>query len=58
MILVNEALGYRVCLECLDVLEGGDEQAWMSTHVGEAGCVRTRPPAWRRMVDRLVPRGA
>jgi hypothetical protein len=38
MVLVNEALGYRVCLECLDVLQDGDEQAWMSQHIGDAAC--------------------
>jgi hypothetical protein len=57
MVLVNEALGYRVCLECLDVLQDGDEQAWMSQHIGDAACARNRRPAWRRMADRILPRG-
>lgn len=57
MVLVNEALGYRVCLECRDVLRDGDEQAWMSLHVGGSGCDQTRQSAWRRVADRILPRG-
>lgn len=33
MILVNEAQGYRVCLECHETFEAGDEPAWMRRHV-------------------------
>jgi hypothetical protein len=57
MVLVNEALGYRVCLECLDVLQDGDEQAWMSQHIGDAACARNRRSTWRRVADRILPRG-
>ncbi len=38
MVLVNEAQGYRVCLECHDVLEQGDEEAWLQVHLGPHGC--------------------
>ena len=38
MVLVNESLGYRVCLECHDVFTDGDEDAWLARHIGHGGC--------------------
>jgi hypothetical protein len=38
MVLVNQAQGYRVCLECHDVLRGGDEEQWLAIHLGADGC--------------------
>lgn len=38
MVLVNEALGYRVCLECHEVFVEGDEHAWLAVHLGPDGC--------------------
>lgn len=44
MVLVSEAQGLRVCLECDAVLtRGDDEAAWMAEHLGGAdgsGCTR------------------
>jgi hypothetical protein len=33
VILVNDPQGYRVCLECHDRFDEGDEPAWMRQHV-------------------------
>lgn len=41
MILVNEPRGYRVCLECRETFDVGDERAWMTRH---AACEAERPP--------------
>lgn len=38
MVLVHEAQGRRICLECQAVLEDGDELAWMAEHLGADGC--------------------
>jgi hypothetical protein len=45
MVLVNQAQGYRVCLECHDVLEQGDEVAWLAVHLGRNGRC-TAPTHW------------
>ncbi len=51
MVLVNEAAGYRVCLECHDVLEhGADEEAWLAVHLGEHGCANDRESWWHRIL--------
>jgi hypothetical protein len=42
VILVNERQGYRVCLECDEVLADDDERAWMSRH---AACRPTPEPS-------------
>jgi hypothetical protein len=42
MILVNDRQGYRVCLECHQGFEQGDESAWLSEHLG---CESTSPQA-------------
>jgi hypothetical protein len=33
VILVNEPRGYRVCLECHETFDSGDERDWMTRHV-------------------------
>lgn len=53
MVLVNEAQGYRVCLECHEVLEGGDEEAWLQVHLGPNGCERKEPSLLHRAAVRL-----
>lgn len=34
MILVNDRQGYRVCLECHEPFQRGDESTWMRQHAG------------------------
>ena len=34
VILVNEPRGYRVCLECHETFDKGDERDWMTRHAG------------------------
>ena len=34
VILVNEPRGYRVCLECHETFDAGDEREWMTRHAG------------------------
>lgn len=53
MVLVNEAQGYRVCLECHDVLEGGDQEAWLQVHLGPNGCDREDRSLLHRAAERL-----
>lgn len=54
MVLVNEAQGYRICLECHDVLEQGDEEAWLQVHLGPNGCEAAHAQSlWRRAAEKL-----
>jgi hypothetical protein len=34
MVLVNEAQGYRVCLECGEQCRSSDKAAWLAFHLG------------------------
>jgi hypothetical protein len=34
MVLVNEAQGYRVCLECGERCRSSDTAAWLAFHLG------------------------
>ena len=44
MVLVNEAAGYRVCLECHSVLSNGDaDSTWLAAHLGPHGCAEVEP---------------
>jgi hypothetical protein len=46
MVLVNEAAGYRICLECHSVLaKGDDEDSWLAAHLGPHGCSGSEPGA-------------
>lgn len=53
MVLVNEAQGYRVCLECHDVLEVGDEKEWLRVHLAADGCEREDRTLLHRAAERL-----
>lgn len=46
MVLVNEAQGYRVCMECHEMLTArDDEYVWMQRHLGADGCEACVPSA-------------
>jgi hypothetical protein len=36
--VVIHAQGQRVCLECLERFDGGDENRWLARHLGPHGC--------------------
>lgn len=59
MVLVNEAVGYRICLECRDELPLGSDEAalegWLQVHTDPSGCNRS-PGIGQRLLDRLRQR--
>lgn len=54
MILVNEVLQYRVCLECRDVMGDEPEEQWLREHMQPAHA-GNRAPTRRRRRRRCAP---